>query len=284
MQNNDPLKIIPYLLVILTLLLTACSPNPNGMISSPTEILDSTPSQASILTVMAAASLTAPFTELGQLFETSHPGVKVEFDFAGSQQLEQQINLGAPADVFASAATNYMDLAVKNNLVMSSSVEIFAKNRLVVIFPVSNPGGLSKLQDLAKPGLKIDLADKAVPVGAYTLQFLSKASQDPAFGASFEQNVLNNVVSYEDNVKAVVTKVALNQADAGVCYTTDIAGSVASALGKLDIPDNLNVIAVYPLAPLAKSPHLELAKAFISLVTSPSGRAVMQKYGFMPPG
>ena len=233
---------------------------------------------------MAAASLTASFTEIGQMFEAAHPGIKVAFNFAGSQQLEQQLSLGAPGDVFASAAANYMDLAVQANLVTASMVKTFAENRLVVIYPAANPAGLTKLQDLAKPGLKLDLADKSVPVGNYSLQFLAKASQDPGFGASFQDDVLKNVVSYEENVKSVVTKVSLDQADAGICYTTDITGDVAASLSKLDIPDALNVVAVYPIAPISGSKNPTLANDFVSLVLSPGGQAVLHKYGFLPPG
>ena len=234
------------------------------------------------LTVLAAASLTESFTELGKLFETRNPGVKVVFSYAGSQQLAQQLDQGAAADVFASASTKYMDAAVTSKRVNKDDTKTFVKNRLVVIFPKDNPAGLKELKDLAKTGLKLDLADKAVPVGQYTLDFLDKAVKDPGYDPKFKDNVLKNVVSYEDNVKAVVTKVSLDEADAGIVYVTDITADAASRIAKLDIPDALNTVAVYPIAPISDSKNADLAKAFVALVLSADGQAVMAKYGFIP--
>ncbi len=141
---------------------------------------------------------------------------------------------------------------------------------------------MKDLKDLAKSGLKLDLADKAVPVGQYALDFLDKAVKDTAYGAKFKEDVLKNVVSYEDNVKAVVTKVSLGEADAGIVYVTDITASAAEKVGKLDIPDALNTIATYPIAAIADSKNAELAKAFVELVLSADGQKVMSKYGFIP--
>ena len=244
------------------------------------------PSQAAVgsktLTVLAAASLTESFTQLGQMFETQNPGVQVVFSFAGSQQLAQQLDQGADADVFASASTKYMDAAVQSKRVNKADAKTFVQNRLVVIFPKDNPAGLKSLQDLAKPGLKLDLADKSVPVGQYALDFLDKAVKDPGFDAQFKINVLKNVVSYEDNVKSVLTKVVLGEADAGIVYVTDITSDAVSKVGKLDIPDALNTVATYPIAPIADSKNAVLAKAFVALVLSPEGQAVMARYGFIP--
>ncbi len=279
-----PYKLLSTLLLLALLAAAGCSPAPIA-ISTASSLVPQVSSTASTsqttLTVLAAASLTEVFTSLGQMFEAIHPGVKVALDFAGSQQLEQQLSLGAPADVFASASTNYMDAAVSTGRVNSASVKDFAQNRLVVIFPIANPAGIKTLQDLAKPNLKLDLADKSVPVGNYSQQFLSKASQDPAFGSSFQGDVLKNVVSFEDNVKTVVTKVALGEADAGICYSSDITRQLVPQLGKLSIPDTLNVLAVYPIAPLSDSAHLDLANAFIDLVLSPKGQSVLNEYGFI---
>jgi len=205
------------------------------------------------LTVLAAASLTESFTELGKLFEAQNPGVKVTFNFAGSQQLAQQLDQGANADVFASASTKYMDAAVKSKRVNQIDPKIFVKNSLVVIFPKDNPAGLKTLTDLAKPGLKLDLADKSVPVGQYSLDFLDKAVKDPAFDPQFKVNVLKNVVSYEDNVKSVVTKVSLGEADAGIVYVTDITADAAKKISQLDIPDSMNTVATYPIAAITGS-------------------------------
>ena len=241
-----------------------------------------TPTQApTTLTVLAAASLTESFTELGTLFEAQHAGVKVAFSFAGSQQLAQQLDQGAPADVFASASPKYMTAAVTSKRVNQADAQTFVKNHLVVIFPKANPAGLSALKDLAKPGLKIDLEDKSVPAGQYSLDFLAKASKDPGFDANYQANVLKNVVSYETDVKAVVSKVSLGEADAGIVYITDY-NAASDKLGKMDIPDALNTVAVYPIAPISDSKNPDLAKAFVALVLSADGQAVMAKYGFVP--
>ena len=178
--------------------------------------------------VFAAASLTEPFGEIGKSFEAAHPGVTVVYNFAGSQQLAQQINAGAPADVFASANKKQMGATIDAGSVISGTQQIFARNRLVVIYPKDNPAGLKDLNDLANPGLKLVLAAKEVPVGQYTLDFLDKAAADPALGTTFKDAVLKNVVSYEDNVKNVLTKVALGEADAGIVYLSDISGADAA--------------------------------------------------------
>ena len=214
--------------------------------------------------------------------DAQNPGVKVTFSFAGSQALAQQLGQGAEADVFASANNNYMDAAVDANRVDQDAVETFVTNRLVVIFPQDNPAGLKELKDLAKPGLKLDLADESVPVGKYSLEFLDKASKDPTFDPQFRDDVLKNVVSYETTVKAVYTKVALGEADAGIVYVTDVTADAADKVGKLDIPDTLNTIATYPIAPISDSKNPVLAQAFVTLVLSAEGQGIMTKYGFIP--
>ena len=234
------------------------------------------------LTVMAAASLTEAFEELAKQFEVQNPGVSVSFNFAGSQQLAQQLAEGAPADVFASANQKQMTAAVDSGRVEENSTESFAQNRLVVIYPQGNPAGLEVLEDLAGPGLKLVLAAKEVPVGQYSLDFLEKAGQVPLFGPSFPQSVLKNVVSYEENVRSVLNKVALGEADAGIVYSSDVSGEAASKVGQLNIPDELNVIASYPIAIIKDSQHATQAQAFVALVLSPTGQEILAKHGFLP--
>ena len=235
------------------------------------------------LTVMAAASLTESFTEIGSLFEAQHPGVKVAFNFAGSQQLVEQLTQGADADAFASASMKYMKSAIDEGLVKATESQIFARNLLVVIYPRENRPGITSLEDLAKPGIKLVLAAQAVPVGQYSLEFLDKAVMDAAFGPSYKDAVLKNVVSYEDNVKAVLTKIALGEADAGIVYVTDISGDAKDRVGTIAIPDALNTIATYPMAALSASKSPDLANAFVNFVLSPEGQAVMERYGFSSP-
>jgi molybdate transport system substrate-binding protein len=154
-------------------------------------------------------------------------------------------------------------------------------NRLAVILPKSNPGKITALADLARPGLKLDFADPSVPVGQYALDVLAKMSQDAAYGATFKDKVVANVVSREDNVKAVVAKVQLGEADAGIVYTTDVTPGAAKDLTTLDIPDPFNVIAAYPIAPLKNALEPQLASQFIEWVLSSKGQQVLAQYGFI---
>jgi molybdate transport system substrate-binding protein len=237
------------------------------------------PGSVATITVFAAASLTDAFKELGRNYELYNPGVKVVFNFAGSQILSQQINQGAPADVFASANSAQMNVALKGGRVSTS--QIFVRNRLVVIIPANNPGKISTLQDLARPGLQIDLAAQAVPVGQYALDFLTKASADPTFGATYKSDVLKNVVSYEDNVKSVFAKVALGEADAGIVYTTDVLGSDAVKVKRLYVPDTLNTVATYPIAVVNDTKNSYWARGFVRYVLAEDGQLILWKYGFI---
>ncbi|PLS78615.1 MAG: molybdate ABC transporter substrate-binding protein [Chloroflexi bacterium] len=235
---------------------------------------------AGALNVFAAASLAGAFTELAKQFESANTAM-LRLNFAGSQQLAQQIKEGAAADIFASANQRQLAVAIEAGRVGAGTQQIFARNRLVVIYPQDNPAQLTQLQDLAKPNVKLVLAAEAVPVGEYALDFLTKASELPEYSAAYKQSVLGNVVSYEENVKAVLTKVALSEADAGVVYSSDVSPEVAGQVGRIDIPDELNTLAAYPIAPISDSPNAELAGQFIEYVLSPEGQDVLAKYGFI---
>jgi molybdate transport system substrate-binding protein len=279
------LKSQTLVILILALLLVSCTAQTaatqnatKAAVAPPT----AAPAEPVELNVFAAASLTAPFSEIGRKFEADHPGVTVVSNFAGSQQLTQQIIEGAPADVFASANKKQMEAVVAAGEVVSGTQQTFAQNRLVIIYPQDNPAGLKELKDLSKSGLKLVLAAKEVPIGQYSLDFLDKAAADPAFEATFKDDVLKTVVSYEDNVKAVLTKVALGEADAGIVYTSDVTGEDADKVSQMAIPDALNVIASYPMAPIKNSKNPEMAQAFIDLVLSQEGQDILAKYGFIP--
>ncbi len=236
-------------------------------------------SGARTLHVFAAASLTDAFTELGEEFEAANPGVSVAFNFAGSQALRTQIEEGAPADVFASANQIEMDLLVTGAHVAQGAPQIFLNNKLVVLLPESNPAVLQRLEDLASPGLKLVFAAEEVPVGEYTRQALEQMNGQ--FGRDFKDKVLANVVSNEDNVRQVVAKIQLGEADAGIVYTSDAAA--APELPTMEIPAELNVIAEYPIAALTRSASPDLANAFIAYVLSEHGQAMLQKWGFASP-
>lgn len=280
-------KFLSIVLLAAMLLSAACSaqatPTAVPATAAPATAVPATATPVpTTLTVLAAASLTEPFTEMGKTFESAHPGVTVEFSFAGSQALAQQLSQGAAADVFASASASNMTDSVKANRVSQDAVKTFAMNKLVVIYPSDNPAKIAALTDLAKPGVKVDLASKDVPVGKYAITFLENASKDAAYGSTFKDDVLKNVVSYEDNVKAVLTKVSLGEADAGIVYISDISGDYANKVGKLYIPDTVNAIASYPIAPISDSKNAELAQAFVDMVLSSKGQDVLAKYNFFP--
>lgn len=246
--------------------------------TAPTEVPPTTAPEPRTLTVFAAASLTDAFTEIGKNYEDANPGVTVTFNFAGSQALRTQIEEGAPADVFASANTKEMDTLVSGSFVTDGTQKIFLVNKLVVILPANNPAALEKLEDLAKPGIKLVFAAEEVPVGKYARQALDQMNGQ--FGADFKDKVLANVVSNEDNVKQVVAKIQLGEADAGIVYTSDAIA--APDLKIIEIPAELNVIAKYPIATLTISANADTATAFIEYVLSPDGQAILQKWGFAP--
>ena len=273
-------SVVIVLAVTLGLLLSACAPAQTPVTVAPAAPTAASAANGMKLTVFAASSLTDAFNEIGQAFGAEHSGVTVEFNFAGSQQLRTQLEQGATADVFASANAAEINNAIKSGLIVSGTQQTFVRNRLAVIVPKDNPGSIKELKDLAKPGLKIVLAAASVPVGGYALTVLNKMNVD--FGATFSQTVIANVVSYEDNVKQVVAKVQLGEADAGIVYTSDVTPAVADKLIQIDVPDKYNVLATYPIAVLKSAPQADLAKTFADYVLSDKGQAVLQKWGFIP--
>ena len=255
-------------LIVFSLAISACAP---AATSIPV-------SEPRTLNVFAAASLTDAFTEIGKNFESANPNVTVTFNFAGSQVLRTQIEEGAPSDVFASANGKEMDTLVTGAHIAESTSQVFLNNKLVVILPAENPAALEKLEDLANSGVKIVLAAEDVPVGNYARQSLDL--MNGSFGTDFKDKVLANVVSNEDNVKQVVAKVQLGEADAGIVYTSDAVA--VPELRTIDIPIELNVIAEYQIAPLINSDNADLAEAFIAYVLSADGQSILQKWGFAP--
>jgi molybdate transport system substrate-binding protein len=233
------------------------------------------------LTVFAAASLTEAFQDLGRALERRQPGLRVRFNFAGSQQLALQLEQGAPADVFASADQRWMDYVADKGLV-EREAPVFARNRLVVILPRTNPARIGSLPDLVRRGTKVVLAAEAVPVGRYSREALRKLAGADGFPAGYDRRVLDNVVSQEENVKSVVAKVQLGEADAGLVYRSDVTPAVARYVRLLEIPDRFNVIAEYPIALATGARNRELAREFVDLVRSEEGQGVLRQHGLIP--
>ncbi|MFC5182637.1 molybdate ABC transporter substrate-binding protein [Actinomadura harenae] len=221
------------------------------------------------LTVFAAASLTETFTRLGKDFEGTHPGLKVRFNFGGSSALAQQITQGAPADVFAAASGTTMKTVADAGDV-SGQPTVFAKNRLVIAVPKGDPGKVHALADLAGAKLKVVLCAEQVPCGAAAKQALAAA------------RLTVKPVSQEQDVKAVLTKVRLGEADAGLVYRTDAKAATGQVEG-IEFPESAKAINSYPIASLAKAPQSALAKEFVQYVLSQPGKAALSEAGFESP-
>jgi molybdate transport system substrate-binding protein len=233
-------------------------------------------SDSSTLTVLAASSLTDAFGELEGDFEQQNPDTDVVTSFASSSELLAQIEQGAPADVFASADEAKMETAVDEDLV--SAPRTFVRNRPVLIVPSDNPAGIRELRDLATPGTSLVLAQDGVPIAEYAREVLANA--DAQYGEDFEQRVLDNIVSREANVRASANRAALGEADATFVYVTDVTPDIQDQIEVIEIPQDLNVLAIYPIATVIESPNPDLAQEWVDLVLSDEGQEVLEKYGF----
>jgi molybdate transport system substrate-binding protein len=263
-----PRALIPLVLAT-SMILAACSA-PLAATPPPRELV-----------VFAAASLTEPFNELAAPF-ASASGARVIYNFGGTPQLRTQLEQGARADLFASANREQMDLALKNGVVAGES-SVFAQNKLIVVMPKDNPGKLEKLEDLGRPGLKLITTQRTVPVGQYTQDALARMANDARFGADFSTRVNANIRSEEADVKQVVAKVQLGEADAAVVYATDVSPRLSAELRTIAIPDQFNAVADYPIGQVKGSAQPELGRAFVAYLVSGPGRDVLQKYSFILP-
>lgn len=219
------------------------------------------------LTVLAAASLTEAFTELGEAFQTEHPEVKVNFSFGASSTLAQQANEGAPADLLATADEANMQKVVDAGT--AAGPKVFARNRLAILVGKGNPKAVAGLADLARPDVVLVLCAPEVPCGRFGAQALATAG------------VTAGPKSLEENVKGVVSKVTLGEADAAIVYVTDARFAAAQA-DSVEIPEAGNVVATYPIAALEQSGNALAASAFMAFVLSAEGQATLAKYGFLP--
>ncbi|MFI9005739.1 molybdate ABC transporter substrate-binding protein [Actinosynnema sp. NPDC053489] len=221
------------------------------------------------VTVFAAASLTEAFTRLGEDFEAAHPGAAVRFNFGGSSALARQLNQGAPADVFASAAPANMRQVIDTGTITATPTT-FARNSLQIAVPRGNPGGVGGLADFGEAGLKIALCAEQVPCGAAAEEVFEAAGITP------------RPDTLEQDVKAVLTKVSLGEVDAALVYRTDVRAAGGAVEG-IDFPESGEAVNDYPIAPLAKAPNAAGAEAFLAHVLSDRGRAVLAEAGFAAP-
>ena len=224
------------------------------------------------LTVSAAASLTAAFTDIGVAFEDANPGATVTFNFGPSDGLATQINLGAPVDVFASASPTWMDAVHDDGPGVTGRTD-FARNELAIIVPSDNPAGIESLDDLTRDGVQLVIAAEGVPAGDYAREIFENAGIGGA--------VMANVVSNEEDVSAVITKVLSGDADAGIGYVTDVTPELADQISLVTIPDDVNVIATYPIAVVTGSQEADLAQRFVDYVLG-EGQQILATYAFLP--
>jgi molybdate transport system substrate-binding protein len=233
------------------------------------------------ITVFAAASLTEAFNAAGPAF-TKKTGIAVTFNFGGSDTLATQIVQGAPADVFASANLAQMKVVTDAGLA-SGAPKTFAKNRLVMIAPQADTTKATSPADLAKAGINVVLAAPTVPVGGYARATFAKLAGQNGYPADFPAAVEKNVVSNELDVKAVVTKIALDEADAGVVYSTDVTPAVAAQLNEFPFPVAVAPDIEYPIAALKNAPNPRGAQAFVDYIVSAEGQAFLKARGFISP-
>lgn len=232
------------------------------------------------LTVFAAASLRKPFAAIEAAYRTVHPEVSVTFSFDASSALEAQIEEGAPADVFASADTKNPQKLVDGGFA-TGPVTSFAGNALTIIVPTTNPAGVSSPLDLAQPGLKVIAAGDDVPITEYADQLVDNLAKEAGYPADFSAKVKANVVSREDNVAAVVSKIELGEGDAAIVYLTDARN--ATQVTAVAVPDAASVPATYGAVPVKASKSPDAATAFISWLAGPDGQAILATFGFLPP-
>ncbi|HJS72568.1 MAG TPA: molybdate ABC transporter substrate-binding protein [Acidimicrobiia bacterium] len=247
------------LLGVVTLVLGACNT------AEPT---DATSSLEGELLISAAASLTDAFGEIETVFEDANPGVDVVLNLGPSSGLREQILEGAPADVFAPANTSNMDQVVEAGV--AADPEIFVRNLLQIATPSGNHGEVEGLEDFGREGLFIGLCAEGVPCGDFAREALANAGVTPA------------IDSNEPDVRALLTKVEAGELDAGIVYVTDVLSTGGSVEG-VDIPEDQNVVAEYPIATLAGAPNPDAATAFVEFVLSEEGQAILVEYGFASP-
>ncbi len=245
------------------------APGSSTATGSTMELGSTTDDVSGPLTVFAAASLTAAFEDIGEEFTAANPDAEVTFNFAASSELVTQINEGAPADVYASADQNNMTKLVDAGG-NEGEPELFVTNVLEIVVQPDNPEGIAGVEDLANEELIVVTCAEEVPCGTYAAEIFANAG------------VTVTPKSFEENVKAVLNKVVLGEADAGVVYRTDVLSAGADAEG-VEIPEDINVIAEYPIVATTAAENPQGAAAFIEFVQGDVGQAILAAYGFAGP-
>ena len=268
--------------VLLAVLALAAACSPATPATSPSSArATAAPAPVAVdLTIYGAASLKGALEKAKTAYEAAAPGVTLTISTDASSALATKIEEGAPADVFLAADTRSPQALVDRGLTDGPAVP-FAGNELTVIVPADNPAGIATPADLAKAGVKVIAAGDAVPITKYAKQLVDNLATKPGYPPGFAAAYAANVVSREDNVKAVVAKIELGEGDAGIVYATDAAASTRVAT--IDVPDSANVLATYAGVVLRESPNLAAARGFLAWLAGPDGRAILAGFGFLPP-
>lgn len=256
-----------HLALAFLLILTACTPQATASPSSP-------------LSIMAATSLSECMKQFEAEFQKATPDVTLSFSFGPSHQLAQQILNGANADLFLSADDRSVQTLIEQGDIAPENSGQFIANRLLVIANPHSP--VVRLLDLSKAGVKIVLASQETPAGKYSQQLLDKLSTPNNLGVSYKEQVLKNVVSYENTIRSVMAKVELGEADAGIVYQSDVYPSSIGKVRQILIPDSLNITAVYYYGILNTTSRQEEARKFVELLLSEKGQNIFQGCGFLP--
>jgi len=276
------------LLATLLTIIAACSssatPSPSAPASAPVSTIPSaaagSPGAPASLTIYAAASLKGALDKAKAAWETAYPGSQLTISTDSSAALETQIEQGASADVFLSADTTNPRKLVDKGLAAGAAVN-FAGNKLTLIVPTANPAGIKTPADLAKPGIKVITAGDAVPITKYATQLVANLAKESGYPSDFVAACTANIASKEDNVKAVVAKIELDEGDAAIVYVTDAKASTKVAT--VDVPPTANVPATYAGVVVKASANAASAQAFLDWFAGPDGQAILAGFGFLAP-
>lgn len=261
------------------ILVVACTSPGGAPTTTPTPEPTASPNPVE-LTVYAAASLKGALEAVKSAYETADPGTTLTISTDSSAALKTQIEQGAPADVFLSADTKNPQALVDAGLTDGAAVD-FAGNKLVVIVPTGDPAGIETPADLATPGVAIIAAGDAVPITKYANQLVENLAKEPGYPADFAAAYQANIVSREDNVKAVVAKLELGEGDAAIVYVTD--AKISTKVASVEVPDSANVVATYAGVVVKATQNPEAAAAFLTWLAGPEGQAILSGFGFLPP-
>jgi molybdate transport system substrate-binding protein len=266
------------------LVLAACAPSASPSPSPPAPSSAPASAPASVepfeLTVFGAASLTDALAEIESVYEAERPGANLVIATDSSAALRTQIEEGAPADVFLSADSAHPAALAEAGLASSDPVR-YAGNSLALVVPGGNPAGIESPVDLATPGVLVIAAGPEVPITAYTAEVVANLAALPGYPANFAEAYAANVASEEENVRAVLNRIELNEGDAGFVYETDALAS--DAVTVVDIPEEANTAATYAGCVIAASEHLAEAEAFLAWLTGPDGQSILAEFGFVAP-